>query len=38
MLGFGLGLLVGQCLESGFICTCGGLVLLTAGLCVLRKK
>lgn len=37
-LGFGLGLLVGQCLESGFLCTCAGAVLVITGICGLNKK
>lgn len=38
ILGFGLGLLVGQCLESGFLCTCAGVALVFTGICGLSKK
>ena len=37
-LGFGLGLLIGQCLESGFLCTWGGIILIIVGVCTLQKK
>jgi hypothetical protein len=35
---FGFGLLVGHCLESWLLCSCGGIGLLILGFCVLRKK
>ena len=38
MLGFGLGLLIGQCFDSGFLCLCGGIVFITFGLCGMRRK
>ena len=38
LLGFGLGLLVGQCLESWFLCTCGGVVLIVLGICILSRR
>ena len=38
LLGVGLGLLVGQCLESGVLCTCTGVVLVITGICGLNKK
>ena len=38
LLGLGLGLLIGQCLESGFLCTCGGFAILIIGVCCLTKK
>ena len=38
LLGFGLGLLIGQCLESWLLCTCGGIGLLILGFCILGKK
>ena len=36
--GFGLGLLVGRCLESGFLCLWGGLALVILGVCTLQKN
>ncbi len=38
IMAFGLGLLLGLCLDGGFICGCLGFGLLIAGACVLRKK
>ena len=38
LLGFGLGLLIGKCLESWLLCTCGGLCLLILGICILGRK
>lgn len=38
LLFFGLGLLVGHCLESWFLCCCGGLVLIVLGICVMRQR
>ncbi len=38
LLGFGAGLLIGQCLESWFLCTGGGLVLLIIGCLSLCQK
>ncbi len=35
---FGLGLILGHCLESWLLCCCGGSMLLILGFCVLRKK
>lgn len=35
---FGLGLIVGHCLESWLLCCCGGTGLLIFGFCVMRKK
>ena len=35
---FGLGVLVGYCLESWFLCICGGIALLLAGLCIMGKN
>ena len=35
---FGLGLIVGHCLESWLLCVAGGLALLVLGLCVMRKR
>jgi hypothetical protein len=31
MLGFGTGLMIGHCLESWIICTCGSVVFLILG-------
>lgn len=38
MLGFGLGLLIGQCLESWILCTVGGIILAGSGFCLLSQK
>lgn len=38
MVGFGLGLLIGRCLESGFLCTFGGIGLVVFGFCCMRRK
>lgn len=38
MAAFGLGILVGHCMESGFLCFWGGLALLILGICTIRKK
>ncbi len=38
LLAFGLGLLVGYCLESWFLCCCGGVGLIVFGLCVMKQK
>lgn len=35
---FGLGLIVGHCLESWFLCCGGGSVLLILGFCILRQR
>lgn len=37
-LGFGLGLLVGRCLESDFLCLWGGAFLVIWGICTLQRK
>ena len=36
LLGMGLGLLLGQCLESWLLCSGGGGCLLILGICCLR--
>ena len=38
MLGFGLGLMIGNCLESWIICTCGSVVFLFLGFGSLWRK
>lgn len=38
MLGFGLGLMIGYCLESWFMCCCGGIVFLILGYGGIRRK
>ena len=38
MLAFGLGLIIGHCLESWFLCCCGGIILLILGCCVMRRR
>lgn len=35
---FGLGLIVGHCLESWFLCAFGGLVLVGLGICIIRQR
>jgi len=35
---FGLGLILGHCLESWLLCWGGGFALLVLGFCVMRKK
>ena len=35
---FGLGLILGHCLESWLLCCCGGVSLLVLGFCVLRRR
>lgn len=35
---FGLGLILGHCLESWLLCCFGGLVLMGLGVCVLKKR
>lgn len=34
----GLGLVLGHCLESWFLCCCGGAALMFLGLCLLRSR
>ena len=34
----GLGLILGHCLESWFVCCCGGLGLIALGFCVMKQK
>ena len=38
LLSFGLGLLIGNGLESGFLWLCIGIGLMVFGFCVCRKK
>ena len=38
MIAFGLGLLLGQWIDSVFLCVLAGLMLLTLGWCVLRQR
>ena len=38
LLGFGLGLLIGPCIESSFLCFWGGGILVVVGFCTLRRK
>lgn len=35
---FGLGLILGHCLESWLLCCCGGLALAALGLYVTKMK
>lgn len=36
LLGFGLGLVVGHCLDSWLLCCCGGGILAVLALCILK--
>ena len=38
IVSFALGLIVGHCLESWFLCCCGGMVLIVLGVCVMRQR
>ena len=38
MLGFGLGLLLGNCVESAVACACGGIVFVIFGFGGMRRK
>ena len=38
MLGIGIGLLLGQCLESWFMCICGGCTMIVVGIFGLQRK
>ena len=38
ILFFGLCVIVGHCLESWFLCCCGGIVLIVLGLCVMKRR
>lgn len=38
VLFFGLGLMIGHCLESWFLCSFGGLVLIGLGFCVMHRR
>ena len=38
LVAFGLGLLIGQCLERGFWCSTGSLTILVVGISVMRQK
>jgi len=38
LLSLGLGLMVGHCLESWFLCCGGGFVLIILGFCVMGRN
>ncbi len=38
LVAFGLGLLIGQCVENGFVSSCVGVGIVVIGLGVMRKK
>ncbi len=38
ILCFGLGLIIGHCLESWFLCCCGGMGLIFFGILVMRRR
>ena len=37
-MAFGVGVLIGMFLESGFLCGLIGLGLVTLGMCILKRK
>ena len=38
LLAFGLGLLTGKCLESGFVSTAAAVGVIFVGFCVMRQR
>lgn len=38
VLFFGLGLMVGHSLESWFLCSIGGLLIIFLGICIMRRR
>ena len=38
LMAFGIGLLVGQCLKTGFWCYAGAVVIMGVGFSVMRQK
>ena len=38
LMAFGVGVLTGMLLESGFLCGCLGLGLMVLGFCVMRRR
>ncbi len=38
MLLFGLGVMIGHCLDSWFLCCCGGFTLIILGFCVMHRN
>ena len=38
LVAFGLGLLIGQCLERGFWCSAGSITILVVGISLMRQK
>ncbi len=38
LLCFGLGLILGHCMESRFFCCCGGITLIVLGFSVMRRR
>ena len=38
LMAFGLGLLIGQCLKSGFWCSAGAIVIVGVGFSIIRQK
>ena len=38
LLCFGIGVIVGHCLESWLLCCGGGLILIILGLCIVKKR
>lgn len=38
LLGLGIGILIGYCLDSWFLCCIGGIVLVVIGLWIMNQK
>ena len=38
LLGFGIGLVVGHCLDSWLLCSCGGAALIMIALYILKTR
>lgn len=38
LMAFGLGIFFGTCLEAGFWCSCGTMLIIGAGFFTLRRK
>ena len=38
LMAFGVGLLIGLCLESGFWCSAGAIVIMGVGFSIIRQK
>lgn len=38
VIAFAIGVMVGHCMDSWFLCTCGGLGLIFLGLWVMKQR